>query len=327
MPQWFRDIFHLTGIGIGGTTLHWLCSFLEGCTQIVKLGDICSDPWLLICGVSQGSVLSPMLFNIYMKALSEVIQCFGVGCHIYADDTQLYCSFPTNSKETPCILDQCLATVLDWMRANKLQFNPDKKEVLLVSCAADQGIGWQPVLHGVTLSLKSQVRSLGVLLDSALTFEAQVSVIAGRAFVQLKLVHQLRPYLKKSDLAMVVHTLVASRLDYCNALYMRLLLKMVRKLQLVQWSVARLLKGANYRKGTTLLLKQLHWLSISSQSQFKVLVITYKALNDLGLAYLWDHISYYEPVRSLRSAGMPSSCSCCHLNRSWWGRGRGPSQW
>uniref|UniRef100_A0A803T068 Reverse transcriptase domain-containing protein n=1 Tax=Anolis carolinensis TaxID=28377 RepID=A0A803T068_ANOCA len=293
----------LSGMGLGGTVLQWLQSFLEGRSQLVKLGDTCSDPWPLTCGVPQGSILSPMLFNIYMKPLGEVIRSFGVRCHLYADDTQLYYSFPPNSKEAPRILDQCLATVLAWMRANKLKLNPDKTEVLQVSRTSDRGIGWQPVLDRVALPLKAQVRSLGVLLDSALTLEAQVSAVAGRAFAQLKLVRQLRPYLEKSDLTMVVHALVTSRLDYCNALYVGLPLKTARKLQLVQRSAARFLTGADYRTRSTPLFKELHWLPFIFRAQFKVQVITYKALNGLGPTYLRDRISPYEPARPLRSSG------------------------
>uniref|UniRef100_A0A803SZI2 ribonuclease H n=1 Tax=Anolis carolinensis TaxID=28377 RepID=A0A803SZI2_ANOCA len=293
----------LSGMGLGGIVLQWLQSFLEGRSQMVKLGDTCSDPWPLSCGVPQGSILSPMLFNIYMKSLGEVIRSFGVRCHLYADDTQLYYSFPPKSKEAPRILDQCLAAVLAWMRANKLRLNPDKTEVLQVSRKSDRGIGWQPVLDGVTLPLKAQVRSLGVLLDSGLTLEAQVLAVAGRVFAQLKLVRQLRPYLEKSDLTMVVHVLVTSRLDYCNALYVGLPLKTVRKLQLVQRTAARFLTGANYRARSTPLSKELHWLPLTFQAQFKVQVLTYKALNGLGPAYLRDRISPYEPARSLCSLG------------------------
>uniref|UniRef100_A0A803U0C0 Reverse transcriptase domain-containing protein n=1 Tax=Anolis carolinensis TaxID=28377 RepID=A0A803U0C0_ANOCA len=292
----------LSGMGLGGTVLQWLRSFLEGRSQMVKLGDTCSDPWPLTCGVPQGSILSPMLFNIYMKPLGEVIRSFGGRCHLYADDTQIHYSFPSDSKEAPRMLNQCLAAVADWMRRNMLRINPDKTEALLVSRSSDQGIGWQPVLDGVALPLKSQVRSLGVLLDSALTLEAQVSAVAGRAFAQLKLVRQLRPYLVKSDLTRVVHALVTSRLDYCNALYVGLPLKTARKLQLVQRSAARLITGASFRERSTPLFKELHWLPFIFRSQFKVQTIIYKALNGLGPAYLRDRISYYKPARALRSS-------------------------
>ena len=46
-----------------------------------------------------------------------------------------------------------------WMRMNQLKLNPHKTEVLLVSRKADQGIGIQAVLGGVTLPLKTQLCS------------------------------------------------------------------------------------------------------------------------------------------------------------------------
>uniref|UniRef100_G1KYX6 HSR domain-containing protein n=1 Tax=Anolis carolinensis TaxID=28377 RepID=G1KYX6_ANOCA len=155
------------------------------------------------------------------------------------------------TKEAVQVLNRCLAAVSDCMRANKLKLNPDKTEVLLVSHKAEQGIGLQPVLDGVALPLKTRVCSLGILLDSSLSLEPQVSEVARGAFAQLRLVRQLCPFLGKSDLATVVHTLVTSRLDYCNALYVRLPLKMARKLQLVQRAAARLITGAAYRERTT----------------------------------------------------------------------------
>ena len=71
-------------MGLGGTVLQWLQSFLEGRTQKVVLGDSCATSWPLACGVPQGSALSPMPFNIYRKPLGEAVWSFGVGCHQYS---------------------------------------------------------------------------------------------------------------------------------------------------------------------------------------------------------------------------------------------------
>ena len=104
--------------------------------------------------------------------------------------------------------------------------------------------------------------SLGVLLDSSLSLDAQVSVVSRSAFTQLKLVHQLHLFLEMLGLATVTHALVTSRLDYCNTLYVGLPLKMVRKLQLVKNSAAKLLTGSSYREHITHLLQELHWLPV-----------------------------------------------------------------
>ena len=115
-----------------------------------------------------------------------------------------------------------------WMRVNKLKLNPDKMEVLLVGASLDRLEGHFPALNGVTLPLRDRVHSLGVLLDTSLTLEAQVDSVARGAFLQLWKLYQLRPYLDERSLMTVTHALVISRIDYCNELYVGLPLKTVR---------------------------------------------------------------------------------------------------
>ncbi|KAF7247451.1 B-cell linker protein [Varanus komodoensis] len=200
----------LAGLGVGGTALRWFRSYPNGRFQKVVLGDYGSAPRQLCHGVPQGFILSPLLFNIYMKPLGEVIRRCALWNHQYADDTQLYLSFSTNPGEAVAVLNRCLAEVMGWMRTNKLKLNPDKMEVLLVG-GSGFGVGdLDLVLYGVALPLRDKVRSLGVLLDPELSLEAWV---ARSAFLQLRLIHQLRPYLENDCLATVTHALDS---DYEN---------------------------------------------------------------------------------------------------------------
>ncbi|XP_061443806.1 uncharacterized protein LOC133365612 isoform X9 [Rhineura floridana] len=199
------------------------------------------------------------------------------------------------------VLNRCLAATMDWMRTNKLRLNPDKTEMLLVGGSSDQMVDVQPVLDGVALPLKEQIHSLRVLLESSLSLETQVASVARSAFYQLRLVAQLRPYRDRDNLASVVHALVTSKLDYCNGLYVGLPLKTVQKLQLVQNAAARLVTGTRWSEHIKPILSCLHWLPVCFRAQFKVLVLTYKALHGLGPQYLMERLSRYEPTRTLRS--------------------------
>ena len=136
-----------------------------------------------------------------MKPLGEIVQSLGVRCHQYADDTQLYFSITSKSEEPVSSLDQCLVSLMNWMKVNEQKLNPDEPEVLL---------------------------------DSSLSLDAQVLAVARSAFAQLKLVCQLHLFLERSDLAMVTHALVTSWLDYCNLLYVGLPMESVWKLQQIQ---------------------------------------------------------------------------------------------
>ena len=78
--------------------------------------------------------------------------------------------------------------------------------------------------------------------------------------------------------------------------------KDISKLQRVQNTAARIIVGAKKDDHITPILKQLHWLPVSCRMQFKILVITYKALNDQSPNYIKEPITVSRPVRTLRSA-------------------------
>lgn len=63
------------------TPTHWVSSR-------VALGESMSGPWQLHYRVSQNVILSPMVFNIYMKLLGGTIMGIRTRCHWYTDDTQ-----------------------------------------------------------------------------------------------------------------------------------------------------------------------------------------------------------------------------------------------
>ena len=91
--------------------------------------------------------------------------------------------------------------------------------------------------------MKDEVLGLGVLLDPALSMASQVASVVRSTYFQLTWVTQLYPYLDTGFLTMLIHVLVVSRLDYCNALYGGLPLVLSERLQQVQNSVSRLLSG------------------------------------------------------------------------------------
>ena len=129
------------------------------------------------------------------------------------------------------------------MQENGLRLNPDKMEVLRVGAHTVGGLGNSLSFGGVTLPTKDGVHSLGIHLDLALTMETQVALVVRTAFFHLRRIAQLRPYLDVGVLTTLVHALVISRLDHCNALFMGLPLRLLRKLQVVQNAAARLLSG------------------------------------------------------------------------------------
>ena len=85
---------------------------------------------------------------------------------------------------------------------------------------------------------------------------------------------------------MLVHALVISRLDHCNAILFGTPASLLHQHQVVMNAAARLLFGANGRDHVSPLLDRLHWLHITERVAFKVACLTWRCLRGLGPAYL-----------------------------------------
>ena len=80
-------------LGISGTALTLLKSFLTDRSQAVIIDGVKSERKKLTCGVPQGSVLGPFEFCNYLIPLGNILKYHNVQYHMYADDTQVYISF------------------------------------------------------------------------------------------------------------------------------------------------------------------------------------------------------------------------------------------
>ncbi|XP_074521138.1 uncharacterized protein LOC141786458 [Halichoeres trimaculatus] len=142
---------------------------------------------------------------------------------------------------------------------------------------------------------------MGVLLDQDWSFNSHIQQVSRTAFFHLRNIKRIRHILSRSDAEKLVHAFVSSRLDYCNSLLSGCPNRSIRTLQLVQNAAARVLTWTGRREHISPVLASLHWLPIKSRIEFKILLLTYKALNGIGPSYLKDLIVPYNPSRSLRS--------------------------
>ena len=131
--------------------------------------------------------------------------------------------------------------------------------------------------------VKSHIRSLGVMLETNLTFDKQVkSVVKSRVNLKYGFSSKVKPFLTVPDFEKVIHAFVTTRLplDYCNSLYVGLNKATLSRLQLVQNAAALLLTGT--RKGEhniSHIIATLHWLPVHRRIHFKILLLTFKCLN------------------------------------------------
>ena len=133
-------------------------------------------------------------------------------------------------------------------------------------------------------------------------FKEHVKITFRSAFFRIRSIAKIRRYLSQSTTETIVHAYITSRLDYCNALLYGLPKYLINRLQLVQNSAARLVTLTRWREHITPILRSLHWLPVHFRIIFKILLLTYKALNGLGPDYIRDLLRFNISGRTLRSS-------------------------
>uniref|UniRef100_A0A669EGD2 Reverse transcriptase domain-containing protein n=1 Tax=Oreochromis niloticus TaxID=8128 RepID=A0A669EGD2_ORENI len=272
-------------VGITGTALQWFVSYLSNRLQFVHVNGESSPHTKVNYGVPQGSVLGQMLFTLYMLPLGSIIRRHSIHFHCYADDTQLYLSMKPGNTHQLVKLQECLKDIKTWMAANFLLLNSDQTEVIVLGPENLRNMVSKQILtlDGITLASSNAVRNLGVIFDQDMSFNAHIKQICKTAFFRLRNISKIRNILTRSDAKKVVHAFITSRLDYCNSLLSGSPKNSLKSLQLIQNAAARVLTGTRKREQISPVLASLHWLPVKSRIEFKILLLTYKVLNNQAL--------------------------------------------
>ena len=121
----YRLLEKLSKCGVGGIVNKWFQSYLRNKKQAVFVNDKWSNFEPINCGVSQGSILGPLLFIIYINDFPKC--CPNVTAYLFADDANLIHS---KKKSLTSCLDKELMNVLSWMSLKKLALNIPKTQML-----------------------------------------------------------------------------------------------------------------------------------------------------------------------------------------------------
>ena len=295
-------------LGIQGKALQWFESYLTNRKQAVHINGVTSEYHDLKFGVPQGSVLGPKLFSIYILPVGAIFRKYGLRFMIYADDKSIYLIFkPTHecANVTRAQLEACIKEVRVWFAINFLMCNPDKTEFLVVgSRFREEPPLYELSIAGDIISKSSTVKTLGVLFDHWMTLEPNVDKVVKECFFHLYQISSVRRKLTSDSAKILVQAYVISRLDYCNSLFIGLPKYLLMKLQSVQNAAARVVSGAYKFDHITPILQSLHWLKIAQRTQYKVSLITFKALNGTAPSYIRELLV---PVDERRTRQLRSS--------------------
>ena len=288
----------LKALGLSLGALEWFKSYLTGRTQQVKIGSVVSESGLITHGVPQGSILGPVLFNIYLNDL-PTIPNFG-DLESYVDDSKLYLSFPIKYvSEVMWNINEDLSKITAWCCHNSLLINPDKTKVLVLGTS--KMLQRLPDDFHVTLIEKRitptiSARDLGIQFDSTLSFNEHIANTVSTCIAILCQINRVKHLFDPRMLESIISFLVFSKLYYCSNVWSSTSKKNIERLQKVQNFAARIITGTQKYEHITPILKQLNWLPVSDMLKYFVGVLAFKCLNGLAPDYL---NSYFQERLSL----------------------------
>ena len=225
-------IAKLHAYNVGEDALAYIYSYLKDRKQFVRINESTSNYKNIISGVPQGSILGPILFNVFINDLFFFIK--SAILHNYADDNCLE-AHASNLNDLVKILENESRNAVDWLEVNNMIPNPKKFQVII---SAKRNI---PSLTNVAINIKgkiinskSSVDFLGVKLDNELKFDEHISLLCKKAAKQLNALYRIKGFLTFETKKILTNSFIYSNFNYCPLVWhftSSTSMKMIEKIQ------------------------------------------------------------------------------------------------
>lgn len=163
-------------VGIRGNLYRWFTSYVQNRYQTVVLNGYTSRSLHIPSGVPQGSLLGPLLFNIYVNDIAKCLKSSKI--LIYADDMKIL--FPINSIEDAQQLQDDLIRLEHYCFNNKLNLNVSKCYICSYT-RKPYPIIFDYKLKNNNVTRVNFIRDLGITFDSKLLFDDHINNIVNKA--------------------------------------------------------------------------------------------------------------------------------------------------
>ena len=201
------------------------------------------------------------------------------------NDTQVDTS-SNNIDSIANTLNEDLANVSDWMRANKLSLNASKTEYMVIGShkRLHQTRGNLPITLGDNQIKRVKVtKSLGLMIDETLTWDEQVTLITKKVNKGLNVIRRLRDFFDIKILTTVYQTLVQPYFDYCSQVWGGFGTTLCDKLQRLQNRAVRIITKSGYEVRSVLnLLNQLGLPNLEARRNQQLNILMYKVRHEMA---------------------------------------------
>ena len=199
----------LEAFGIGGDLLQLLDCYLSDRKLKVVLEGKQSNEREIEAGVPQGSVLGPLMWNVFINDLLHLIP----EAKAFADDGTISITYePTQEKEAINLLNYRLKTIEEWGKRWQVNFAPNKTQLMIITRSAPNSV--YVYFNGKQIQPVNEVIILGVTFDSQLTYKSHIENIARRASRKLAALRRIGWLLDEKDREILYKAQIRSVMEY-----------------------------------------------------------------------------------------------------------------
>lgn len=254
----------------------WLSSYLENRKQYVEIQNNKSQLLQVTCGVPQGSVLGPLLFNLYINNICEVSQI--VETILFADDTNLLCC-GENLEKLLDTMEKEVSRMKIWFDENKLTLNLSKTKFIIFgnrSTDTDKKL----MINGIELERVSEIKFLGVVIDNKLSWKPHINYIKTKISKSLAILNKAKDLLNKASLNMLYCSFILPYMTYCVEVWGNTYKTNTHPIFILQKRAIRIIHKTAYREPTNPLFIKLKILKFKDLIDYKIIQIVFRAHNN-----------------------------------------------
>ena len=163
----------LVNYGFSGSILQWIRCFLNNRTFQVKINNTLSNVKPVKIGLPQGSVISPIIFKIYINDLIEY--CNNCKISIFADDIAIWYSSKHLGLAEKKVQED-LHSISSWVQINHLKLSATKsKAMIFTRCRKAKSV--KLYITDTIVEVTPEYKFLGVILDSKYIWKAHIDTV------------------------------------------------------------------------------------------------------------------------------------------------------
>ena len=205
----------LTYYGITNLARKLIESYLSNRTQFVQIGNQASTMKPVLTGVPQGSIIGPLLFNIFINDIVKASQKFAF--ILYADDTTLNStldSFGNDPEEIQNSIVRELKNIFKWLDVNKLCLNVTKSKFMIFQMPQNKVPQLSFDIDGLQIDQVYEFNFLGLIIDANLNWKAHLNAIGTKVSRIIGLLHKLKYVFPNNILHSIYNSLIMPHLNY-----------------------------------------------------------------------------------------------------------------